>query len=276
VAICGIPPLCGFAGEFLIYFAAFGEICRPDATAATAAPAAVSIVALALSGGLAVAGFTRVFGIVFLGEPRSAPAAAAGKAGTFMTAPMAFLAAACVLVGMAPFLALEAVAPAVGVLTGGESGPDSRLPLLEAGGVLAKVVVASCVLLGLAALLALLRFALLRGRTVERTVTWDCGYAAPSASMQYTASSFGQPITLLAKSLLQTRIRSCPPEGVFPEAALFETATPDLGRRFLFGPVFSRSERLLGLLLPLQHGHVHIYVLYIVLTLLALLVHALW
>ena len=44
--------------------------------------------ALALIGGLAAACFTKAFGIVFLGEPRSAEAAEAHEAGAAMRWPM--------------------------------------------------------------------------------------------------------------------------------------------------------------------------------------------
>ena len=52
---------------------------------------------LALIGGLAAACFTKAFGIVFLGEPRTAEAARAHEAGAAMRWPMVVLAGLCVL-----------------------------------------------------------------------------------------------------------------------------------------------------------------------------------
>ena len=56
---------------------------------------------LALVGGLAAACFTKAFGIVFLGEPRSDEAAQAHEAGAAMRWPMVVLAGLCVLIGLA-------------------------------------------------------------------------------------------------------------------------------------------------------------------------------
>jgi len=71
-AICGLPPLNGFVSEFLIFLAAYG-----GAVGLAPAPAAASIAViagLAIIGGLAAACFTKAFGVVFLGEPRTAHA----------------------------------------------------------------------------------------------------------------------------------------------------------------------------------------------------------
>ena len=73
VAIAGLPPLNGFAGELLIYVGALRQAATPHASAA----AALAVPVLALAGGLATACFVRLFGVAFLGEPRSAASAAA-------------------------------------------------------------------------------------------------------------------------------------------------------------------------------------------------------
>jgi hypothetical protein len=112
---------------------------------------------------------------------------------------------------------------------------------------------------------------LLRGRPVGESGTWDCGYAAPSPRMQYTASSFAQPITGLFSFFLRPRARASGPEGYFPAAAAYATETPDLFRERLYEPVFTGVLRLALRLRWLQHGRIQLYVLYIALTLLALL-----
>ncbi len=69
VAICGLPPLNGFVSEWLIYLAAFGALSGDGLTLRLAVLAAP---ALALIGGLALACFVKVFGVAFLGAPRTA------------------------------------------------------------------------------------------------------------------------------------------------------------------------------------------------------------
>ena len=91
VAISGLPPLNGFVSEFLIFFGAFkGGI---STAGEIAVPLLALIAGLALIGGLAVACFTKAFGIVFLGEPRSEHVAHAHEAGWTMRLPMLVLAA---------------------------------------------------------------------------------------------------------------------------------------------------------------------------------------
>ncbi len=98
VAISGLPPLNGFLSEFLIFFGAFkGGI---STSGPVAVPLLAVIAGLALIGGLAVACFTKAFGIVFLGEPRSEHVSRAHEVDWTMRLPMLMLAAACVGIGL--------------------------------------------------------------------------------------------------------------------------------------------------------------------------------
>ena len=54
-------------------------------------------------------------------------------------------------------------------------------------------------------IVGLVRRGLLASRRVDESVTWGCGYPQPTARMQYTASSFAQPLTDLFRPLLGTR-----------------------------------------------------------------------
>ena len=52
---------------------------------------------------------------------------------------------------------------------------------------------------------------------------------------------------------------------------MFSTRTPDVFNESLYRPVFTGVGNLLSRVRQLQHGRIQLYVLYIVLTLLALL-----
>ena len=109
VAISGLPPLNGFVSEFLIFLGAFkGGI---STAGAIAVPLLALIAGLALIGGLAVACFTKAFGIVFLGEPRSEHVSQAHEAGWTMRLPMLALAAGCVLIGLLAPLVVGSLQP---------------------------------------------------------------------------------------------------------------------------------------------------------------------
>jgi len=268
VAISGLPPLNGFVSEFLIYLGAFyGVTQRAD----VAVPLLAVIAGLALIGGLAAACFTKAFGIVFLGEPRTEHAAQAHEAGAAMRWPMALLAVGCVLIGFCAPLVVRPLASVLALVSG--RAPETvGEKLANAADPLRFVIAGSVVFLVFVAGLVWSRRRLLRGRTVAETVTWDCGYAQPSARMQYTASSFAQPLTSLFAPLLRTRRKVVAPEGYFPRAASLSTATPDAARVALYEPAFSGVGWLLGRMRWLQQGRIQLYVLYIALTLLVLLV----
>jgi hypothetical protein len=120
--------------------------------------------------------------------------------------------------------------------------------------------------------LAAVRRRLLAGREVTEAGTWDCGYLKPDARMQYTASSFAQPLTTLFHGVLGTRERASAPKGLFPKTAFFGSETTDVFKERFFKPVFLAIESALARMRWLQHGRLQLYVLYIAVTLLVLLI----
>jgi hypothetical protein len=90
--------------------------------------------------------------------------------------------------------------------------------------------------------------------------------------MQYTASSFAQPLTELLGPVVRVRSRERAPQGPFPAFARFESHPEDLARALLFAPLFRGVAALALRLRSLQSGSTHLYVLYVLLAALALLV----
>ena len=267
VAICGLPPLNGFVSEFLIYVSAFKGIGLPGVSVWGAA----LIAGLAMIGGLAAACFAKAFGIVFLGEPRSDHVRHGHQPGWAMRAPMAILACGCVAVGVLAPLAVAAMKPVIGSLTGlGVS--DVADGLFLAIEPLCWVVPALGLFVLMLGLLVWLRRRLLAGREVSLSGTWDCGYARPTGRMQYTASSFAQPLTNMFGFFLRTRRRFEAPDGFFPGRAALYTETDDFFRQNLFRPAFRGIAGLSLWLHRLQQGRVQVYILYVAVTILVLLV----
>ena len=268
-AICGLPPLNGFVSEFLIYLGAFNGVTSPPSVVVVACLSAIA--GLALIGGLAAACFTKAFGVIFLGEPRSEHAQHGHEASMAMRWPMIVLAAACILIGVFAPAVTFSLAPAVQVLVKG-SPEMVRASLGTAIHPLSWVVAASVMLMLLIIALASLRKGLLSRRSVGQAATWDCGYAQPTARMQYTASSYAQPLTDFFVTILRTRHRYVRPEGILPLGASFSTETRDLFRNKFYEPFFERTAVVLAWFRKAQHGRVQLYVLYIALTLIFLLV----
>lgn len=268
VAICGLPPLNCFVSEFLIYLGAFeGTL----AGGAGGIPALLVIGSLALIGGLAVAAFTKAFGVIFLGEPRSEAARNARAPGLLMQAPLVILAAGCLLVTLAAVPIVKALTPVLAVAVGQPQRVVSE-QMTGAVGSLAAVTGIAITLLAVASALALLRVWLLWGRDVGAGPTWDCGYARPTARMQYTASSFAQPLADFFSAVLQTRKRLSAPRGLFPLEASLETEIPDIALERGYQPLFRGVSWILSWLSWIQHGRVSVYILYIAVTMVALLV----
>jgi hydrogenase-4 component B len=268
-AICGLPPLNGFVSEILVFSAAFQAVSGAGLPGAVAG--GLVIVSLALVGGLAVACFTKVFGIVFLGEPRTSASAAAHEQSPSLVAPMLLLAVVCAAVGLLGPLVVSGAA--------GLAGQTAGIPLQSASALLlpmhlglGRVLAATAVLAGVLGLLAVLRLLLLRKRKVREAGTWDCGYVKPDTRMQYTASSYAQPLTGMFHAVLGGRTEGEPVAGLFPSAARFSSDTPDSFLHLVFRPVFSTMGSVFSWLRWLQHGRLQMYVLYIAAALLALFV----
>ena len=269
VAISGLPPLNGFVSEFLIFLGAFkGGV---STGGAIAVPLLALIAGLALIGGLAAACFTKAFGIVFLGEPRSEHVSHAHEADWTMRLPMLILAAGCVLIGLFAPVVVGSLQAVLENLTHLQPAAVSE-NLAAVASPLAWVVIGTVAFLLLLLALILLRRGLLAGRRVETNVTWGCGYAQPTARMQYTASSFAQPLMDLFRPLLGTKKKISPPRGFFPEEAALKTVTPDISHEEVYRPVFGRINEWLSQLRWVQHGKVQLYVLYIAVTLIVLLI----
>ncbi|MBI4634190.1 MAG: hypothetical protein HY742_09910 [Deltaproteobacteria bacterium] len=265
VAISGLPPLNGFVSEFVIYIASFSGAMSLNPSSSLSMIGAIA--GLALIGGLAAACFTKAFGIVFLGEPRSKDAENARESSPWMTLPMMILAVACIFIGLLGAAVIQVIPPVIGVVLGNPYTGEIRI----ASNYLFSVTAGSAVFIIFLMAISGLRSFLLSRRSVGSSGTWDCGYAAPDARMQYTASSFAQPIIDLFQFFLRTKKNITMPDSYFLGAARFETHTTDIGRKGIYNPIFKAIGSFFGRMKVVQEGRIHIYVLYVVVTLLILL-----
>jgi hydrogenase-4 component B len=274
VAISGLPPLNGFVSEFLIYFGAFQGASSLENGVGVAMLAVIA--GLALIGGLAVACFTKAYGIVFLGEPRSDHPQHAQESGKAILYPMGILSAACAASGLLGFLIVPALTSALNTLIAsghfGENPVAVYPELIQVSGYLKSFSLGALLFLLLIGAIVLFRRWLISGRTIRKAGTWDCGYAQPTARMQYTASSFAQPVVDFFDVFQHGRKRFKPPQGFFPANAFFETETLDTSQEGVYRPIFEAVRRMLSKLRIIQHGRMQLYVLYIVLTLIVLLI----
>jgi hydrogenase-4 component B len=216
LAIVGLPPLNGFVSEWLVYLGLFGAMSAHGPLAWAAVPAAIL---LGVTGALALACFVKVCGVVFLGVPRSERAATARESAWLMRAPMLVLSVACVTIGLAPAFVWPLLARASSAWQPAWTQSPVPAPLVALSGF--HVALAAVAALGAGGL-----WLRVRRTGVERALTWDCGYALPTARMQYTAGSFAATITEWFGWILR-------PSGAWSgrtgrsDRASFETRTPE-------------------------------------------------
>ena len=195
-AISALPPLNGFVSEWLTFQAILLSPDLPQWALKVMVPAVGGLLALAAA--LAGATFVKMFGITFLGRPRSDEAATAQEVDRFSLAAMALLALLCLITGIVPGFFIDAVAPITRMLTGGALPLQASLPWLTIvpavasgssyNGLLVFLFIATSAML---AVWTIHRFA---SHAIRRGPAWDCGFPDASPLTQYSGSSFAQPI----------------------------------------------------------------------------------
>lgn len=265
VAICGLPPFNGFISEWFIYQGGFHALTSSQLNMSLAIFVAPT---LALIGGLALACFVKVFGIVFLGAPRSPSAEHCHDATPAMRWSMLILFAACLGIGLFPWL----IAPLL------EGAVTAWLPLASTHGVISGTVssllwisIFGSLLILLSGIFALWLHRRSRNSSAQQP-TWGCGYPLSSARMQYTASSFADFIIKLFHFGLWTSEHGGNSRGLFPKMTKYSSHTPDTVLDRLLLPAFNILAVVsTWLRMWLQNGIIGVYLLYVVLTLIALL-----
>src|SRR5512133_2645381 len=266
-AISGLPPLNGFASEWLVYLGAMQATFAPATSPLQFA--LVAVPALALVGGLAAACFAKVFGAVFLGHARSGHTAHAHEPPASMLAPMGALAAVCVLIGLLPVALLPALSSAAAEWA---RLPPELVQDLAAGGVRSAArisLVAASLLLLVGALLLWRRSRLRAPQPVGPT--WGCAFARPTARMQYTGSSFADSLVLRFGWVFFPKTRVVLPTGLFPRHAAFDSSVPDTVLDVVIVPACGRGARVAERVRAHFIGRVQFQALLVVLGLLTLL-----
>jgi formate hydrogenlyase subunit 3/multisubunit Na+/H+ antiporter MnhD subunit len=198
LAASALPPGTAFVSEWLLLQALIHGLPTSGTPAGTAIAIAMplAVAAVALTAGLAVATFVKAFGVGFLAKPRSEAARTARESAPGMLAGMGVAAVACVVLALLPMSVLPAVSAASGVVVGaGDPAVSGAMSLRLAGvtGFLSPLLLTVALLAAMVLVVAAVRvLAVRRARRVVRL--WDCGGGPMSARMEYTATSFAEPL----------------------------------------------------------------------------------
>jgi hydrogenase-4 component B len=264
MAIAGLPPLNGFASEWLtlqalIQLPRYGHI--GDGIAG-----ALALAALAATAALAVFCFVKVVGLVLLGPPRTPAVAAAEEPPLPLRAALVFLALACVALGFAPGVLFGSL---VG-LSPGSSGIATHLGLRVPGTGSLPTVGIAVVLAGLT-----VTFALLRGnRRAVSAPTWASGQLVEPA-LNWTSAGFTKSLRLVLEFVLrpEREISSKSEGGVLQEVA-YSGTVPHLIEDRLYEPVVRLGFRAAVQARRLQSGSIGTYVVYLIGLVIVLLLAA--
>jgi hydrogenase-4 component B len=278
IAISGLPPLNGFVSEWLTYQALLAGFGATPTLTRLAFPVAGAL--LALTAALAAACFVKAFGITFLALPRSEKAEQAREISLSMRSGMAILALACVLLGLGATWFLPVFDPittrAFGVAVSQNLVAGKGL-LLTAGSVRSGSVSTALLAVLLLALGSVpLLLWLLWGRKSPRVTgpTWDCGLPGLTAENEYTATAFSKPLRMIFAALFRPR-REIQAEfdvsPYYPKAVHFESEIQPTFETHFYSPLWEGILSLASRMRRLQAGSIHLYLMYVFVTLILLL-----
>ena len=248
--ISGLPPFCGFTGEILIYAACFYGMA--NAAGSVFFGAFACAVTLALTGGTACAAFAKALSGVFQGEPRTEYAINAHREEKSMVCALFIL--------MIPALLMPFIAPYIPYFAQNET----------VGAILKKNALFTLVFGSFTTLLIILHY--MKGCAKRTTGTWDCGYAKPSARMEYTPSAFIQPVADLFNGFLKQKKHIQHPDGFFPEKASIDVENDDFSDRTLWRPLFIFFGNIAEKVHRFQSGYLHLYILVMAAALIIMLI----
>ena len=262
ISICGLPPFNGFVSEFIIYksffFAGTQLHDSGHSVVRDYAPLVMlfSAVGLAFMGGLAVACFTKLYGIVFLGANRSGDAPVPQSENGWSSASLVGLAGLCAVLGIFPQTGLRLVAPALGELADGAQAPaDWSAPL-------GQLQIVFALFLALVVAVYAVKFWLQCRIGVRVRETWGCGYEAVTPRMQYTASGFAEELVKLGRPMLNLAVHWKPLRDIMPAASEFRSHCHDRMENGWLA--FNNAMgRMLGAFRWIQSGNIRHYVVYL-------------
>jgi hydrogenase-4 component B len=281
LAASALPPGTAFVSEWVLLQALIhGLPTGSGSGVAISILLPVAVAAVALTAGLAVATFVKAFGVGFLARPRSDAAAQARESPPTMLAGLVLAGLGCVGLAVAPMVVLPVLGRVAGGLAGSGSPVTGALgielvgiagslsPPLLAGALLVATVLVATVLV------VLPRLFVERRRRAARL--WDCGAGPLTERMEYTATSFAEPLQRVFDNVLQpvqdvdvTHYRE---SQYLVQAVEYRRRVPDRVERRLYEPVLAAAAAWGRAGRRLATGSVHSYLGYGFYTLCALLV----
>jgi hydrogenase-4 component B len=277
---CGLPLGAGFVSEWLLVQSLIHTAPGHDTLLALTTPLAVG--AVALTTGLGVAAMVKAFGIGFLARPRSEEAAGAREAPGTMLAGMAIAATACLVLAVTPSVVAPALRRVIATLPAARTaeftdlGTVVRLPGLQ--GSIAPGVIAAGVVVAAIAAAALARWREWRRPAPATLPLWACGADDLTARMQYTATSFAEPLQRVFADVLRPdtdiEVTQTPESHYLADKITYRATIADAIEERFYTPVIQLVAAAAEMMRRAHTGSVHLYLAYGALGVLTVLVVA--
>ena len=277
----GLPLGAGFVGEWLLLQSLIHSPHDNNTLLALTMP--LSVGAVALTTGLGIAAMVKAFGVGFLARPRSAAAQAAREAPASMLAAMTLAAAACMVFAVAPAAlspVLKQVLTALPTVAGDDPGPalGTYLRLPGAAGSMSPALIAAALVMAVLLALVLARWGRRRRPAAAVVPLWACGADSLSSKMQYTATSFAEPLQRVFDNVLQpdtdVEVTHFAESAYLVEKVTYRTLLADPVEQRLYTPVVAAVTTWAQWVRRAHPGSVHLYLAYGALGLLVVLVVA--
>jgi formate hydrogenlyase subunit 3/multisubunit Na+/H+ antiporter MnhD subunit len=280
VAISALPPFNGFVSEWLMFQAVLQSPDLPQWALKIVVPAAGAMLALAAA--LAAACFVKVFGVTFLGRPRSVVAETADEVDRFSLGAMFALVALCLFAGILPGLVIDALSPVVIEILGGRMPIQANeawlsiAPIAESRSSYNGLLV--MVFITISASLAVFFIHRFASHALRRGPAWGCGFSDPTPAAQYSGGSFAQPIRRVFGTMVfnaRDQVEMPAPGDTRP--ARLKIELHDLIWETMYAPITSAVSRSSERLNRLQFLTIRRYLSLVFATLVTLLlVLAIW
>ncbi len=263
VAISGLPPFSGFIGEFLIYYGAFQGLTSQKLPYIMTI---LAIVSLAVIGGLAIACFTKVVGLAFLGEPRTKQAGNAKESGFTMGLAMSLMALVCLVIGVLPEPFVRLAFMGINDLPIA-SGFDTASFII----IIQHISKTAVLFIGVVLLVSIFRKLLYINKEIGSGDTWGCGFTQPTVRMQYTGTSYATEMVNFFRPFVPVKNIYSGIKKIFPGTTTWESTVTDIAEdnyhRYLIKPMMTLLKKLRWI----QHGNIQMYIGYIILAIIVLL-----
>jgi hydrogenase-4 component B len=259
LAISGLPPFNGFVSKFLL-FSSLVEGIKVESFQLNVITI-VCMTGLAIVGGMSILTFTKTFGVIFLGSPRTKQKRHEKEVLSPVHLPFFIILLLMLLIGISPSTIMFPIQRIVQVfdLTSPLEGPIADIhPLVSSIGT------ASLLLILLIGAVYVLRSKTTGKKIARSSSTWGCGYTASNIRMQYTGKSFTKTLAKLFGTIVGERkhYSEIGKHDVFPVGRSYHSNYVEFFEKNIISKLSNQILHFMNHFTFIHNGQVQMYVLY--------------